>query len=152
MTVFRGQNEFYRALGHLVSRANDASRLGVAECAHLLQRQAQINSTGPPRWKNGQPSDRAKQPNSAGPGVVTGAHRRGIRVVGPWNVSFGVHRALVGGTKVYDRRLELGYTGTDSAGREYDQPPYPWLFPAWEFMVRAVWPVVWKKRWEAVFR
>jgi hypothetical protein len=30
----------------------------------------------------------------------------------------------------YARRLELGFIGTDSLGRHYHQPPFPYMRPA----------------------
>lgn len=36
----------------------------------------------------------------------------------------------VGTDAVQGHRLEWGFIGTDSAGREYDQPPYPHMGPA----------------------
>lgn len=38
-------------------------------------------------------------------------------------------RVLVGSNKVYARRLELGFYGTDSLGRNYQQEPRPFLRP-----------------------
>ena len=39
---------------------------------------------------------------------------------------------VVGPNAPYGRRIELGFTGTDSLGRTYNQPPYPYLRPAYE--------------------
>jgi hypothetical protein len=38
----------------------------------------------------------------------------------------------IGSNVVYAKRLEFGFIGVDSLGRRYNQPPYPWLFPALE--------------------
>lgn len=38
--------------------------------------------------------------------------------------------ADIGSAVVYARRIELGFTGTDSLGRFYNQPPFPYLRPA----------------------
>jgi hypothetical protein len=48
------------------------------------------------------------------------AESRGGRTVGRWG-SFATN---------YFRRLELGFRGTDSAGRSYSQAPMPTLRPA----------------------
>jgi hypothetical protein len=40
--------------------------------------------------------------------------------------------AEVGTNAPQGRRLELGFTGTDSLNREYDQPPYPHFAPGLE--------------------
>lgn len=37
-----------------------------------------------------------------------------------------------GTNKPQGRRLEFGFTGTDSLGRTYDQPPYPHVGPAFD--------------------
>jgi hypothetical protein len=34
----------------------------------------------------------------------------------------------------YGRRLEFGFTGTDSLGRNYAQPPFPHVQPALGFI------------------
>jgi hypothetical protein len=58
-----------------------------------------------------------------GPRVQTGDYRRswntrtGIGPDGPW--------ASVGTNAPQARRLEFGFSGTDSIGRNYNQPPYP---------------------------
>jgi hypothetical protein len=38
--------------------------------------------------------------------------------------------ASVGTVRPQGRRLEFGFTGTDSLGRSYDQPAYPHFGPA----------------------
>lgn len=37
---------------------------------------------------------------------------------------------VVGTNVIYGRRLELGFVGKDSAGRNYDQAPRPFIRPA----------------------
>ena len=56
------------------------------------------------------PTDGAKEPKSI-PGVFTG---------------------VVGTNVEYARRLELGFVGTDSLGRTYNQKPRPHIIPAFE--------------------
>jgi len=50
--------------------------------------------------------------------IFTQVVRSGMQVVG-----------VVGSNKKYARRLELGFTGRDSAGRMYHQKPRPYLRP-----------------------
>lgn len=76
-----------------------------------LHRQAQANASGRP-----------------GPRVITGNLRRSITL--RTGVSGGTAWALVGTNAPQARRLELGFHGTDSRGRTYSQPPYPFLRPA----------------------
>lgn len=63
-----------------------------------------------------------------GPNVITGDFRRSI-----------THDVVTGGLRSEGAagsgapqaaRLEWGFTGTDSIGRHYNQPPYPWARPA----------------------
>lgn len=39
---------------------------------------------------------------------------------------------VIGPSAPYGRRIELGYSDTDSKGRTYNQPPSPYLRPAYE--------------------
>lgn len=63
-----------------------------------------------------------------GPNVVTGEYRSSI----DYRVEhrLGGFRAIVFSNKPQSRRLELGFIGTDSAGRTYSQPPFPHFRPA----------------------
>lgn len=58
--------------------------------------------------------------------VETGTLRRSITTV---TTGDGV---AVGSNLVYARRIELGFSGTDSLGRAFDQPPQPYLRPAFD--------------------
>lgn len=63
-----------------------------------------------------------------GPNVITGAYRNS------WRVESRTLRAgavcTIGTDLPYGRRLEFGFTGTDSLGRSYNQPPFPHVQPA----------------------
>lgn len=63
-----------------------------------------------------------------GPNVVTGAYRSSWRA----ETRLLPYGALctIGTELPYGRRLEFGFTGTDSIGRYYDQPPFPHVQPA----------------------
>ena len=61
-----------------------------------------------------------------GPNTPTGDYRRSITTQ---RIPDGV---AVGTNSVQGRRLEFGFTGADSLGRVYDQPPYPHFGPALE--------------------
>ena len=63
-----------------------------------------------------------------GPDVVTGDYRDSIAV--RYEYALGGHRAIVYSNKPQARRLELGFIGTDSLGRQYHQPPFPHFRPA----------------------
>lgn len=59
-----------------------------------------------------------------GPRLQTGDYNRSI------TLRVGLLNAMVGTNKPQGRRLEFGFTGVDSLGRYYDQPPYPHFGPA----------------------
>lgn len=83
----------------------------LARIAIRVESRAKENATGRP-----------------GPNVITGRLRGSIT----WEPGEDERGAYVDiGTNVeYARRLELGFVGTDSLGRTYNQPPYPFLVPA----------------------
>jgi len=63
-----------------------------------------------------------------GPNVITGAYRTSWR---PEMRGLPHGAACTIGTSLpYGRRLEFGFTGTDSIGRTYAQPPFPHVQPA----------------------
>lgn len=63
-----------------------------------------------------------------GPNAITGDYRRRInRRVMRWGATSS---GLVGTDAPQGRRLELGFVGTDSLGRVYDQAPFPHFGPA----------------------
>lgn len=63
-----------------------------------------------------------------GPRAITGDYRRS------WSMRLEQDGASVvataGTNRPQARRLEYGFTGTDSLGRHYRQPPYPHVRPA----------------------
>jgi hypothetical protein len=59
--------------------------------------------------------------------VLTGTLRRSIHVEGPEPFGVGGWMAQVGPSEVYGRRVELGFHGTDSLGRKYDQDGNPYM-------------------------
>lgn len=72
---------------------------------------------------------RANASGRPGPRVITGGYRRSIvgqvtAVEGPRVVG------QIGTNDIRARRLEYGFVGPDSLGRNYNQPPYPHFGPA----------------------
>ena len=119
--VITGDSEVARAL----------NRYGDAVSGDMLERAV---VTGALNVQN-----RAKQLAA----VLTGTLRRSIHIGGHTFSGGGsdIGRGSVGrhevevkvGTNVpYARRIEFGFTGTDSLGRTYNQPPRPYLRPAME--------------------
>lgn len=76
-------------------------------------RRASLPRTGPP-----------------GPRLQTGNYVRSINLRVDLAGITGGAAATVGTNAPQARRLELGFNGTDSAGRRYHQPPYPHWGPA----------------------
>src|SRR5438552_19046477 len=96
--VFHGVSELRAALDGLATHWAEGARAAVAEGAHLVERKAKQNAP-----------------------VVSGTLRRSIRVLGPTPWGFGGWSALIGPSAIYGRRVELGFHGADSLGRNYDQ-------------------------------
>jgi hypothetical protein len=71
-----------------------------------------------------------KRNSSGRPGPIPreGQHRRGWTTV-PFTKG-AVVGATIGNIVPYAMRLEFGFTGTDSLGRVYAQPPFPAAGPA----------------------
>jgi hypothetical protein len=63
-----------------------------------------------------------------GPNVITGAYRNSWRAE-TRRLPYGAV-CTIGTDLPYGRRLEYGFTGTDSLGRSYAQPPFPHVQPA----------------------
>jgi len=110
-----GVNEFVAKLSEFTTAAAAGSRAAVAEAASTLETKAKQNATGRP-----------------GPNVVTGTLRRSITHDPITAFGLGGAQTNVGPTVIYGRRIELGFTGADSRGRHYNQPPYPYFVPAFE--------------------
>jgi hypothetical protein len=108
-----GQDRFRAALLERAVKASAASKEACRLAGHELEALAKRNASGRP-----------------GPNVVSGALRREIRAapaekVGDnWMVRVKV---LV----PYARRIELGFKGPDKLGRVYNQPPFPYVAPAY---------------------
>jgi hypothetical protein len=99
----------------------------VFDCSALLLSQIRRNaSTG--YHAPGEPHIPGTGP---GPNVATGDYRRSWRVQTGYD-AHGNPQALVSTNAPQGARLEYGYTGTDTRGRSYNQPPYPHVRPAVE--------------------
>lgn len=59
--------------------------------------------------------------------VLTGNLRRSIH-----SEQLSPYTAMVGTDVVYARRIEYGFSGPDSLGRVYHQPPQPYMRPAYD--------------------
>ena len=108
-----GVPEAMAAIDAMVAAVLAANKVAVKKGSALIEARAIKNSKGRP-----------------GPNVKSGTHWRSIHVEGPVTTGAGVVSAQIGPSEIYSRRLELGYTGTDSLGRSYHQPAFPYLRPA----------------------
>jgi hypothetical protein len=80
----------------------------------------------------GQARIRGNASGRPGPNVITGAYRNSWQAQ-TRRLPYGAICTL--GTDLpYGRRLEFGFTGTDSLGRSYNQPPFPHVQPALPFI------------------
>ncbi len=70
---------------------------------------------------------RAAASGRPGPRAITGDYRRSITL--EMAVIGGNVAAIIGSVSPQARRLELGFAGRDSLGRQYAQPPFPHFGP-----------------------
>lgn len=119
----RGLAEFHAAMDKIIAGAEEATRGAVAEAAHLIEAKAKENAP-----------------------VVTGTLRRSIVVTGPVPTGHGSFSATVGPTVIYGRRIELGFHGTDSIGRHYDQSGHPYFQPGFD-SAKAEMPAIFERHW-----
>lgn len=130
--VVTGDVALRAALEGIVANEERVTRDAVREIALRLITYAKKEASGPKRV--GKPRvNRAGVVipyRAGGPGVVTGHLRRGILPVREGRLDLHSWYVDVAPTAKYGRRLELGFVGTDSLGRRYNQPPYPFMKPA----------------------
>ena len=119
-------SDFEAQIDAIIAAATAAAEATVTNGAHLIERYAKSNF-GPAHAK-GSPKSVFDKPQS-----VTGTLRRSITVLSVTKVGSGEFQATVAPTVIYGRRTELGFHGTDSLGRNYNnpgEPAYPYLTPA----------------------
>jgi hypothetical protein len=104
---FEGVDDFEKAVDALIAHSNVAVASFVIQGGHMIEAEA-----------------KARAP------VQTGTLRRSIGVwEGPTARGLGTWSSKTYPTTVYSRRVELGFHGTDSLGRHYDQAGQPYLGP-----------------------
>lgn len=122
-----------------ITERMDAANIAITEAAaRAMVDRAKANASGIPRTGRlgGRPF--GADPGT-GPGVVTGRLRDSIRIQGRVT-SLHTHQVHVVAQRPQARRLELGFHGTDSRGRYYHQPAYPYMNPARDFVLASVLP------------
>ncbi len=119
-----GINEAVSALAKMDARVDAATMATVVMVGADLEKRAKNNFEGSHRRNEPRVPNAENKPN-----VVTGTLRRSIRST-PIAKFGGGYMTSVGPNTEYGRRVELGFVGTDSLGRRYNQPPYPYFGPA----------------------
>lgn len=123
--IMSGISEFDAALDKLMVRAEAAAIEAVTTGGALIERNAKLNFEG--NHAKGEPHVGGDKPN-----VVTGTLRRSIHSEPVQKIGLGSYQVKVGPSVLYGRRVELGFTGTDSLGRSFNQRAYPYFTPAFE--------------------
>jgi hypothetical protein len=100
---------------HAAARIGPAIARGVEHAGTLGQARIRGNASGRP-----------------GPNVITGTYRNSWQTH-TRRLPYGAMCTLATDAP-QGRRLEFGFTGTDSLGRHYNQPPFPHVQPAVPFI------------------
>ena len=131
---------FMASMDALIAKVDASTRTAVTLGAQVIERTAK-ESFGPAHAK-GTPksSDKAQS--------VTGTLRRSIHTVGVTSLGAGIWQSQVAPSTVYARRVELGFSGTDSLSRNYSQPPYPYMKPGLN-KARNKLPAIFEATWQA---
>jgi hypothetical protein len=122
---FAGEQGFEQSVDGLLRFVEEATREAVQRSALLIE--ANAKASFGPAHEAGTEKTVFDRPQS-----ITGALRRSIEVVESSHRTIRGWEAKVAPQMIYGRRIELGFTGTDSLGRDYDQPPYPYFSPGVE--------------------
>jgi HK97 gp10 family phage protein len=117
-----GIPEVISAIGRMEKKVDEAGRLTTIQVAAETEARAKANFHG--SHKRGRPHVGGEKPN-----IVSGTLRRSIMFTPPARIAGG-YSTTVGPTTEYGRRVELGFKGTDSLGRRYNQPAFPYFGPA----------------------
>ncbi|MET7725307.1 HK97 gp10 family phage protein [Streptomyces mirabilis] len=111
--AFRDPIELAAALARMGPAVRARTRAITRHHAMLLRVRIQKNASGRP-----------------GPNVITGRYRASWDV--KVTVAGGQVTAVVFTDAPQQRRLEYGFVGVDRLGRQYRQPPYPHIEPAFQ--------------------
>lgn len=115
---------FVRQVDMILEALDTATIKIVTDSANLVAAKAKSEFAG--QHPRGTPKTVLDRPQS-----ISGNLKNSIHLVGtPTNIRAGVWSAKVAPTMIYGRRIELGFRGTDSLGRNYNQRAYPYMEPA----------------------
>jgi hypothetical protein len=117
MTIrWEGIPKFTAAVDGLVIRVERGAQTGTREGAEIVKRHIQSHMHGRP-----------------GPNYITGNLHDSIKIkatlggIGRGRWAYAVYADMI--QAPYARRIEKGFRGSDSIGRNYNQPPYPYFGP-----------------------
>lgn len=129
MAEFRMENlrEVFASMDALVLAVEQAAVEAVRDGSSLIERYAKQGFAG-----QHPPGTPRPEPDNPKPYAVTEALKRSIGrdPIEPIQIGLGTYQQSVYPTMVYARRIELGFKGTDSLNRTYNQRAYPYLAPA----------------------
>jgi len=118
--------KFLGSVDMLIKAVDNATKLTVRDGASLIERNAKQNFAGQVPIGVPRPDDNPKPyAHSEDLKKSIGRFPETPRKIGPAS-----YLQTVAPTTKYGRRIELGFTGTDSLGRSYNQRAYPYLQPA----------------------
>ena len=143
--VVKNVKDFDQAITKLVDRVDLTNKEIVVEGAAIIAKNAKnqfstavVNTktgatrtlpSGGKRVKGERILKKGNHVSGSKPHNRSGALARSIRMVAVEELGRSAWSSQTAPTLVYSRRIELGFTGTDSLGRMYDQPPFPYLHP-----------------------
>jgi len=146
--LISGAKEFNGAIDALQERMSVAARNTVVKGGAIVAKNAKAEFTELAVDKSGTArvlgaSEDRKRGERAGsrytgshlaeagsrPHARTGKLRTSIKVAEVKEVGYGRWMSKTGPTMIYGRRVERGFTGQDSIGRNYNQPGYPYMAP-----------------------
>ena len=146
--IVSGIKELDASIANLEARFSEAARRVVVQAGATIAQSAQRQFTSLAVGAGGVrviPAGGGKRPGERlgikyrgnhvegdRPHIRTGNLARSIAVRDVKMVGPGRWMSTTAPTMAYGRRVELGFRGTDSLGRKYDQKAYPYLQPGYD--------------------
>lgn len=121
--TWRNEREFYTAIKRMTRDLDYASRDVLEQGSRMLISAAMNNFQG--SHAPGEPHVGGNRPN-----IVTGNLRRSIQADSVVRLGVAYYSVTIAPRMVYGRRVEFGFNGSDSRGREYEARGYPYMEPA----------------------
>jgi hypothetical protein len=138
-----GVREFELAIEGRIRAVVDATRSGITESLHLVEREAKLNL----RTSSHRPGEPTPSEPGDPPSKVTGQLARSVRVEAARQLYPGRWVGRVGPTIIYGRIQELG--GQTGRAGATTLPARPYLTPAYARVVPIRFAVIMRARWAA---